>query len=730
MSELSTLNHVQQTLSIDYFPQISFLKEFLAKVGKGDDLSKKETLLDGQGKVNFLFLRYPKLYDLIQSFTECERVVFKSLILIDQLEHLISHSTNEEKDLGIQIKQFVVELCDVETFYSQLGGIIGYHLNCLELIVAKKKKDKIQLNETFFYPPKGFDITKKTLENDQMILEGIRGFKNLALLLPAGGAADRLNLHDEKTDVDLPAACLEFLGRSLLEGIVRDLIGKEYLHYKLFGEEISIPIGLMTSSEKNNHNLIYKIIEEKKFFGKKRESFKLFSQPLVPTIGENGCWILKNSQQLLLKPGGHGVIWKLAKDSNILEWFKDLGKRKILVRQINNPIAGVDHGITSLIGYGRAKEKSLGFASCQRRINTSEGMNIIKEVNRCITLSCIEYCDFEKFGIKDLPKSEDEPYSIFPSNTNIIYANIEAVEEAIKTNPFPGPLVNFKKMQALDEHGQISLVPIARLELLMQNIADSFSVNGEEERSFDDLPVFVTFNERCKTISPTKKEFVPGSGLVETAFGCFYDYLKNCKDLLDHYCHFSLPEIPSEEDFLTLGPSFILSYHPALGPHYQIIAQKIRRGSFSFGSELLLEIADVSIEDLDLSGSLIIEANQIVGHQNEQATVYSDLTGRVVLKNVKILNRGIVHSPDNIYWKNKVEREESCFIQLLGFSEFIAENVTLEGDYHIVVKDGERVTAVIENEQLIFKKELLDKKNIKSFWNYKITEAHHIELIK
>ena len=93
-----------------------------------------------------------------------------------------------------------------------------------------------------------------------------------------------------------------------------------------------------------------------------------------------------------------------------------------------------------------------------------------------------------------------------------------------------------------------------------------------------------------------------------------------------------------------------------------------------------------------------------------------------VLKNVKILNRGIVHSPDNIYWKNKVEREESCFIQLLGFSEFIAENVTLEGDYHIVVKDGERVTAVIENEQLIFKKEIDEGCDIRP--SIAVTKAH------
>ncbi|MEI8301532.1 MAG: UTP--glucose-1-phosphate uridylyltransferase, partial [Chlamydiota bacterium] len=553
-------------------------------------------------------------------------------------------------------------------------------------------------------------------------------------LYPVRCAADRLKLQDEKTHEDLPAARLEFLGHTLLEGMIRDLQAREYVYFQVFHKQIITPIALMTSHEKNNHELVQEIIQQAQYFGRPKESFKIFAQPLVPTFTQDGIWCLKAPMQLLLKPGGHGVIWKLAAQEKVLDWFLSQGRKKVLVRQINNPIAGVDLGLIALTGVGCKEKKLFGFASCVRRVKTSEGMNVLKErVSQhgiYATLSNIEYCDFEKLGIQDRSQCEGDPYSVFPSNTNILFADVEAMRQAVEDVPYPGMLVNLKSMKYYGQEDPNATV--ARLELLMQNIADAFEEKIPQplqENLEPELPTFIVFNKRHKTISPTKKQFVPKSGLVETALGCFYDYLKNCKELLEGACGFDLPNLPAEEAFLKEGPSFIAVYHPCLGPLYSIISQKIYGGSLARGSELQLEIAEVKIEKLSIQGSLLVQSDQVMGHQVEGVLSYSNQVGRCYLKNVTVKNEGINFSKPNIFWKNKIYRKQACSIRLEGFSEFRAENVVLEGNLSIVVKNGEKVTAVQEGDCVVFVREPLKLEETKAYWQYTLSLDQTIELV-
>ena len=733
MQQTTTSYSESLALSFSKFPQLDFLKGFVEKLLGCKTPEEKLALLDSQGKVSFFFLQRPQLYQYAKAATIEENIILKSLIIIDQAEHIFSFDDASFSSFAKKLTDLFVNLQEVETFYSNIGGIIGYHVLCLELIAGKQQELKEPFATTYL-PPAGIDLTKKNAHMHHLVAQGIRAQKSLAELYPVGGAADRLNLQDEKTHKDLPAARLEFLGRSLLEGMVRDVQAREFLYFKLLGEQISIPIGLMTSLEKNNDMLISQIISQHQYFGKDQDSFKLFTQPLVPTLTLEGVWVLKGPLELLLKPGGHGAIWKLAYDKGVFAWMQALNKDKILVRQINNPIASIDLGLTAFVGVGASTSKAFGFASCKRRANTSEGMNIIKVVTKehkkCVTLSSVEYCDFEKFGIEDVPASADQPYSLFPSNTNILYADIAAACQALVQNPYPGKVINFKKVNIGDSEEELGNISIARLELLMQNLADAFAVESSGDLEVDNLPVFITFNERHKTISPTKKQFVPGSGLVETAYGCFYDFLKNAKDLLNNYCSFTTPELTSEEKFLHSGPSFMLNYHPALGPLYSVIGQKIQQGKLCFGAELYLEIADVYFNQLTVDGSLIVDAKQVLGHTQEKKLCFSHLTGRCFLKNVTVKNKGVNRLANNIYWKNKIEREETCYIQLQGYSEFIAENVVLEGDYHVIVRDGERVTAIQQGDDVIFRKEYLDKKQALPFWKYSFGENEEIILEK
>lgn len=50
-------------------------------------------------------------------------------------------------------------------------------------------------------------------------------------------------------------------------------------------------------------------------------------------------------------------------------------------------------------------------------------------------------------------------------------------------------------------------------------------------------------------------------------------------------------QVGTVEQYLEKGPGFIFLFHPALGPMWDVIAQKIRGGALMHGSELVLEVA-------------------------------------------------------------------------------------------------------------------------------------------
>jgi len=669
---------------------------------------------------------------LLASFTAKalpeHELVIKAVVAAGQGEKLFARFSEDK------VSSLLDQLFPVEKFYTSIGGIVGYQARMLELLAAKIDARAVSKGpKPIYHPAEGIDISKETEQVRKAIIDGIETLPLLAEIYPLGGAADRLRLYDEKTGLPLPAARLPFLGKTLLEGLIGDLQSREYLHYKLYGGQITTPIAIMTSEEKNNHRHILDICEEANWFGRLRDGFKFFCQPMVPTINREGEWHLQGSMQLLLKPGGHGVIWRLAREEGIFDWFFASGRKKALVRQVNNPVANTDYGIVAFTGIGCAQDKRFGFASCPRQVKASEGINVLIETPSSMgykyTLTNIEYCDFNKFGIVDQPEKPGSPYSKFSSNTNILFVDLEAILSAISQCPIPGILVNLKKLTYRNDNGQKKEEEVARLESTMQNIADFFEETFDRPLQTADrhqLKTYLTYNHRHKTISAAKREFTLGSSLLETPEGCFLDILRNNRELLVDRCHMQVPVVSDPLHFFEKGPSFIFLYHPALGPLYSVIAQKIRGGRLHPESELQLQIAEADIENLDLEGSLLIQAEAVIGHMEGQKLIYSEKSGRCVLKNVTVRNKGIDHDMPNVYWRNEIARQEVCQILLRGMSEFYAENITLKSDHFIEVPDGQRCRAEEIDGELHLTFEKIEAPSW--HWHYRIDTRQNIVL--
>lgn len=611
-----------------------------------------------------------------------EKALLKQLSEIGQLDPILNHPSFSLDSFRALLKT----LLPVDIFYKEMGGVKGYHQKTLDLLFAKKPKKSRA--STLFHPPSFIDLSQMSPKVQKTIQWGVEALPHIAEIIPLGGAADRLHLVDEETGSELPAALLNFAGKTLLERLIEDIQAQEFLYFKKFGKQITIPIALMTSFEKENHFHVERMLKASNWFGRPRESVQIFMQPLVPVVDENGFWILSDDLKLIMKPGGHGVIWKQAEDTGIFAWFEGLGKTKLLVRQINNPIAGSDFGLLSFIGIGWKENKKFGFASCPRLVKSAEGVNVLVEKEGSIAISNIEYCDFQRFGIEDLPLKEGEPYSRFSSNTNLLFGDLASIREAVRKCPFPGLLLNMKKGSFAKAEGVKAEATLGRLESTMQNLADVFT--EKKDKGLTPKSTFITYNHRHKTISTAKRAYSQGGSLQETPEACFYDLLFAARDLLEGSCEFTLPSRRSIEYYLSLGPEFVFLYHASLGPLYEEIQKKLKKGVLHVGAELVLEISDLLIENLDLDGSFRIIADQVMGVHDERGLLnYTDKRGRCVLKNVKIRNRGVDWERSSPFWKGAFNRHEGVAIVLHGNGQLIAEDIVLEGSHRFEVEDGQ-----------------------------------------
>ncbi len=611
------------------------------------------------------------------------KIALYSVIAIEQHEILFArHLKDPPKE---KIKKILNALVAIDRFYESIGGIVGYQVQVLKNLCQNKEEAFCQRN--LFSKASGIDLTIYSEEVKSAISFGIEAMPELAEIYPIGGLGTRLNLLSKSKD-PLPAAYLPFCGRSLLEGLVRDVQAKEFLYYRLNNCQVTVPIALMTSEEKRNKERIRTLCEKQKWFGRAKESFFLFSQASVPVVTQEGRWSMKGPLEMNLQPGGHGALWKAAVEANLFFWLQIREKKHLLIRQINNPIAGLDFGLLALVGVGKKEQKTFGFASCERLPNTAEGVLVFAEEEGKKRLSNIEYTDFKRYGIEDSQSSQ------YLANTNILYTNLEKILPVLKKNPLPGLILNMKNKEPyLCPKGEMVSTIGGRLESMMQNISDSIKSD-----SGGTMNSFLTYNERRKTISCAKKSFEEAHAILETPVGAYYDLLYNAHALLKNGCGALLSPFCTQEDYLKKGPSHLFLYHPALGPLYTLIAQKLKALTLADQSEMQLEIADVYFEQLKLDGSFIVYAENILGHSSQGIIRYSQKTGKCILKNVSIKNRGINRKKKMCYWKNQIKREECLSITLQGHSEFFAENVTFNGEQKIVVPHGERWVASQNSE--------------------------------
>lgn len=600
----------------------------------------------------------------IQSLNKEDKNLFESLESIGQL--LILNRIKFSQSTADNLKK---DLFEIEQFFTPIGGIKGYQQAIKDILHPAPFAKKV-------WQAPYIEINEMTLEHTEAIACFLASFKKMAEVYAIGGAADRLNLISGQKM--LPAACLKIAGKTLLEYLIHDVEAKEWLYFKLTHATHRLPIVMMTSFEKDNQAHIVDILHKHNFFNRQKESFLIFHQPLVPMVDENMNWQILEGKGLFLKPGGHGAIWNLCLKEGVFDKLQTLGVEKLFIRQINNPIACVDFGHLAFLGYGFQKKAKFGFFACERFAGSQEGIDVLLEDGQGnFSLTNIEYCQLEDVGLDDTP--DEKGLSIFPANTNVLFADVACLKALTKQHPLPGKILNFKPF--LSEGGPKLL---ARLETMMQNMADYIT---EKKPTISD--VYMSLSPRLKTISPVKKQKTATSNYTETPQACFYDFMQNASELLTS-CQVDHVPLKSLVSFYQ-SPSFIFLYLPSLGPLYSIIQAKIKSGRFHKGAYLALNLAEVAIENLEIKGAVCITGKNPYGFSEKK--VFSEKCARIKLINCTFNNKGIDFENSDLLYQETPEFLEKCEIVLEGFSEFEAYNIEFKGTFYFKVPDGYKMRA-------------------------------------
>ncbi len=134
-----------------------------------------------------------------------KELIVKSLVAVGQQDHLLWDGDAEK------LERMLEDLSLVETFYRDIGGIVGYHW---VLCSSLRHKDKV-LTQGHYHRPPGVDISVQNDAVARYILKAIVCLPQLAEIYPVGGAADRLKFCDPMSGQPLPAAKLQFCGHTL-----------------------------------------------------------------------------------------------------------------------------------------------------------------------------------------------------------------------------------------------------------------------------------------------------------------------------------------------------------------------------------------------------------------------------------------------------------------------------------------------------------------------------------
>lgn len=528
-----------------------------------------------------------------------ESSIYQKLIDLDQA-HLFQHwppKGTKDKEKHQQMQQLI----QLDKAYP--GGLETYLNNAKKLL--QDSKDNINPFENYTPRiPKGtsFSFGSEAFLNAER--EGIKLANKTAFVMVAGGLGERLGYSGIK--IALPSNSCS--GQSFIETYIKHILALEKRSNAINRENRMIPLCIMTSDD--THELTQSFLNDHNFFGMSPEQLIFVKQDKVPSLKNNEAHIAQqvdNPYIIDTKPHGHGDVHVLLHREGIVQNWQASGYEWIVFFQDTNGL--IFNSIPAALSNSAEQRFEVNSIVVPRKAKEAAGAIVHLEhqsPEKSLTIN-VEYNQLDPLLKSTIePKgdvsSDSTGNSPFPGNINVLIFSVPPYAKNLKSSKGLIPeFINPKYSDASKQHFKKP----TRVESLMQDYPKLLTADAAVGfTQFDRWLCFSAVKNNLKDAILKAKQNLPPESASTAEHDIYYVY----QQYLQH-SGVDIPELDRNiysEIPVRSGPKIILS--PSFASCLSDLEDKVRGGSISPKSVLIVDGENIQLNQVKLDGTLIIKA--------------------------------------------------------------------------------------------------------------------------
>jgi UDP-sugar pyrophosphorylase len=513
-------------------------------------------------------------------------------------------TTWDDNSITSQQKKLLDQLYMLDQGYP--GGLDTYVTNAL-LLLQNAKAGKNPLDGYIPTVPQGINFEKIDTTFFSHEQKGLDNIDKLRFVIVAGGLGERLGYDGIK--LALPPALISM--KSYLQTYCDNIKAYESYIKDSTRKDTNLDLVLMTSND--THAQTVQLLEKNNFFGLKKEQVHLLKQGAVPALTDNAAHFALNTEGLIdTKPHGHGDIHMLIYMNKLTEkWLTEGASHVVFLQDTNGQVF---NGIPAALGVSIEKDFAMNFLTTPRAAGEAAGaitMLMHKQTSKSITCN-VEYNQLGPMLIATVDPAGDvaDPQtglSPFPGNLNVLMLEMRTYNAVLdKTHGLINEFINPKY---IDAEKNIFKSP-TRVETMMQDIAFSIShqFGGSAKIGFTNFPRQCVFSPLKNKLCDGAKIFSEGKP-ADSATSAENDLYAFNRERLT----LAGMKVASPQPRPLKGIPFKDGAKVVLSQEFLIMnggyLNKIRSGSISNRSVLLINGANVYLENVDIDGALILKTH-------------------------------------------------------------------------------------------------------------------------
>jgi len=515
-------------------------------------------------------------------------------------------------------KDLAEQLADLDSSYP--GGIAAYTSKA-RILLRESAEGTNPFQDYEAVVPEGetlsYDGNNGTMSFSKAEQMGITAMADVAFVLVAGGLGERLGYSGIKLSLETNL-CTE---ASYLNLYIQYIGAMQKLARKKTGcDDIRLPLVIMTSGDTDKPTR--QLLKDNDNFGMDEDMISIVMQDKVPALKDaNAALALDDNSRwsIQTKPHGHGDVHHLLYREGIVDKWIDEGRSHVVFLQDTNAL--VINSILPVLGVSVSKGFHMNSICIPRLAGEAAGAIARLEHKTDPSKSLVINVEYNQ--LDPLLRSQGDckgdvadsltGYSPYPGNANNLVIELKSYAETLRGED-QGVVLEFVNPKYKDDTRTEFKKP-TRLECMMQDIPKLF-----QKELGESVNIGFTMFDRWFTFSPAKNSLESGieaAGKGNTAPGTMSsaesdEYIQNQRKL-----KFSGVDLPVDcfDDFVTVagipvtsGPRIVLC--PAFAVSQEEVLEKIKgnRNKISKRSSLILEGQNLSIENLNLDGALVIKA--------------------------------------------------------------------------------------------------------------------------